>query len=151
MTSVYSKEAIDALSEAEKLRFVLAYLHHNDPRNVDWAAAAALSGSKSVASFKVMFNNTLKKLHNASAGANGAAGDGTDTPKATPKKRGKSAVDAHDDEKIQSPKKRDRQKATKKPVLPARVEKEEEIEEAIRGAVKAEPASESFFDLEEGY
>ncbi|KAF4309413.1 hypothetical protein GTA08_BOTSDO03074 [Botryosphaeria dothidea] len=141
MAPTYSTEALNSLSDVEKQRIVLAYLHHHEPRNVDWAAAAVNSGSKSTNSFKVMFGNTMKKLQARSEGAAGADNAAAASPKASHRKRGKAATEVDDDEENAPPKKRGRKKAKKS--------ESEEVEDAMGGAVKAEPASESFFDAEE--
>ncbi|GME45180.1 uncharacterized protein LTHEOB_2790 [Neofusicoccum parvum] len=146
MAPQYTLEAINKLSEVEKMRFALAYLNHNDPKNVDWTAAATQSGSKSKESFKVMFNNTLKKLAASSDDSAGAAAAGGDGPASTPKKRKKIASAATDDavnDDAELPKKRGRKKAMKKePELDADIQAE--INDVVAGVVKSQERS--FFD-----
>ncbi|KAL1624936.1 hypothetical protein UCDDS831_g02611 [Diplodia seriata] len=138
MASKYTAEAINGLSDAEKLRFALAYLHHNEPKNVDWAAAAAHSGSKSKESFKVMFNLTLRKLEKASNTT--SADSEVASPAAKSNKRKKVDAEAEDDE-MPTPKKRGRKKAAPKDLTP---KEETEIDDAVKDAIKSEP-EESFF------
>ncbi|OJD32790.1 uncharacterized protein BKCO1_3600043 [Diplodia corticola] len=141
MASKYSAAAINGLSDAEKLRFALAYLHHHDPKNVDWAGAAAHSGSKSKESFKVMFNQTLKKLDKQSEGA-ADADVASPAAKSTKAVKRKKADLEDDDEEAPTPKKRGRKKAVPKNITPEKelqaeegltLKEEEALDDAIKG------------------
>lgn len=53
MAPKYTIQAINSLSEVEKLRLVLAYLHHNEPKNVRSSTAAQLYRSHPFAKKKI--------------------------------------------------------------------------------------------------
>ncbi|KAK0650059.1 hypothetical protein DIS24_g7154 [Lasiodiplodia hormozganensis] len=142
MAPKYTIQAINSLSEVEKLRLVLAYLHHNEPKNVDWAAAAAQSGSKSKESFKVLFNGTLKKLEKQSS-EGGADTNATSPAVRAPKRKADS--NAPDNDKP-TPKKRGRKKAIpEEPVIKEDPDVDDEVKDA------AQFATESFFDTAEEF
>ncbi|KAL1643506.1 hypothetical protein SLS58_004866 [Diplodia intermedia] len=58
--------ALGSLSDAEKHRLIVAFLHHKDRANVDWDAAATFTGSKSANSFRTNVGKVIKKLTDAS-------------------------------------------------------------------------------------
>ncbi|OJD32789.1 mads box transcription factor mcm1 [Diplodia corticola] len=62
MPTMYDASKVENLSEADKMRLIVAYLNHSEPNNVNWDLAATEAGSKSKGSYKKLVANALKKL-----------------------------------------------------------------------------------------
>ncbi|KAF4534817.1 hypothetical protein BFW01_g132 [Lasiodiplodia theobromae] len=65
-------DAVKGLSDADKTRLVVAYLHGNDRGNVDWQTAASFTGSKTANSFRTNVYKVINRLTDASK--SGSAG-----------------------------------------------------------------------------